>query len=314
MVAEPAAILFPGQGAQKPGMGKDFYDACQASRAVYERAETILGYDLAAICFDGPAETLNDTAVCQPAILATSLAALAAVEERGLVDRAEMAAAAGLSLGEYTALIYAGALTEEDGIRLVARRGELMAAAARERGGTMCSIIGLKRPEVEEAIGEAAEAGKVCAANFNCPGQIVISGEAEAVRRAAELCKSKGARMAVPLAVSGAFHSPLMASAAERFRDALSTVEFQSPRTPVISNVTGRDVGGAGEIAGLLERQLTHSVLWEDSMRRILGRGVKIFYEVGPGTVLAGLMRRIDREARVINIHSVAALDALGST
>jgi len=311
MTPEPTALLFAGQGAQKPGMGRDFFDACPASRAVYERARELLAYDLADICFNGPAEKLNDTAICQPAILVTSLAILAALREREAFSRAQIVAAAGLSLGEYSALAFAGALSHDDAVRLIARRGEAMAAAAAQRGGTMTSIIGLGRAEVLAAVAEAKGEGVVCAANFNCPGQIVISGEASAVARAAELCKAKGAKMTLPLAVSGAFHSPLMTPAAETLRTALAGTQFRAPQVPVISNVTAQDVASAAEIPLLLERQLTSPVLWEDSMQLLLARGVKRFLEIGPGNVLAGLMRRIDRDAKVVSLNSVASLDAL---
>ena len=308
---QPIAILFAGQGAQKYGMGRDFYEKSAAAKEVFERARCLLGYDVAAVCFEGPAEKLNDTAICQPAIVTTSLAILAVVRERGVLKGREVASAAGLSLGEYSALTFAGALSADDAIRLVARRGHAMAQAAALKGGTMTSVIGLDREAVLAAVEEARAEGIVCAANFNCPGQIVISGEVAAVSRAAELCKARGARMVVPLAVSGAFHSPLMAPAAEMLREALATVHFRQPTVQVVSNVTARPVGSAEEIRGLLERQLTSPVLWEDSMRAFLGNGVRMFWEVGPGNVLAGLMRRIDREATVVSIDKVESLDLL---
>jgi len=301
-------FLFPGQGAQAVGMGKDFADASSAAARVYEEASDILGWDVGAVCFEGPKEELDRTAISQPAILTTSLAAVAAMREAGLADMERCCAAAGLSLGEYSALVMAGAMELSDAVRLVQMRGRFMEEACHINPGTMLSVIGLEDGIVEALCAEARAAEMVVAANFNCPGQVVISGTHSGVERAGELAKARGARRVVPLAVGGAFHSPLMAPAAERLREELQRTPFRECRVPVVANVTGEPVTAPEEIRNALARQLTSPVRWSVSMRRLIEEKRRRFLEVAPGTVLSGLMRRIDRESVVENVSTMAAL------
>ena len=304
------AILFPGQGAQKVGMGKDFYDAVPAAREVYERANAVLDVDIAKVCFDGPEEELNDTAVCQVAVLVTSLAALEAMRAKCGEDAAKADMAAGLSLGEYTALAYAGAFQFEDAVRLVRQRGIFMKEAGEINPGTMLCLIGMARDDVMEVIAATGQdRGTLVAANFNSPGQIVLSGTAEAIAAAAEIAKERNAKRVIPLTVSGAFHSPLMDPAAEKLKSELAGIEIKDPAVPVVSNVAAKYVRSADEIRDLLALQLTSSVLWEDSMRFMISEGMTEAMEVGPGRVLAGLLAKTDRSVTVRNIGELADLD-----
>ena len=290
------AFLFPGQGAQYVGMGRSLYEGFPAARAVFDRANSLLGFDLAKVCFDGPADELTKSDISQPAILTCSMAGLAAM------GNPPAAAAAGLSLGEYTALVAAGAIEFDQAVPLVHDRGRYMQEACGRRPGTMASIIALDRPKVDQAIREASPAGTVAVANVNCPGQIVISGEAGAVDKACELAKQLGAKMAIKLNVAGAFHSPLMEPARLKLVQRLKSVEIREPRLIVVSNVTGLPIRTPSEIRDHLARQVTSSVLWEDSMRHLLGMGIREFAEIGPGKVLAGLMKRIEPAAAVNNV------------
>ena len=295
-------FLFPGQGAQYVGMGRSLCERFPAARAVFDRANKLLGFDLAKICFDGPAEELTKTDISQPAILTCSIAALAAM------GNPPAAAAAGLSLGEYTALVGAGAIDFDQAVPLVHDRGRYMQEACDLRPGTMASIIALDRAKVEQAIHEASPAGTVAIANINCPGQIVISGEVAAVEKACEIAKQLGAKMAIKLNVAGAFHSPLMQPARVKLVERLRSVEIREPGFIVVSNVTGLPIQTPGEICDHLARQVTSPVLWEDSMRHLLGMGIREFAEIGPGKVLAGLMKRIEPAATVKNIDGAETL------
>ncbi|HUW35330.1 MAG TPA: ACP S-malonyltransferase [Planctomycetota bacterium] len=295
-------FLFPGQGAQYVGMGKSLCERFPAARAVFERANRLLGFDLARICFDGPAEELTRTDISQPAILACSMAALATM------GNTPCTASAGLSLGEYTALVSAGAIDFDLAVPLVHDRGRWMQEACDERPGTMASIIALDRASVERAVGDASAAGTVAIANINCPGQIVISGEIAAVDKACEIARQLGAKMAIKLNVAGAFHSPLMEPARLKLAQRLESVEIREPRFTVVSNVTGKPVQSPGQIRDHLARQVTSPVLWEDGMRYLLGTGIREFAEIGPGKVLAGLMKRIDPSAVVTNIDGAETL------
>lgn len=277
-------------------MGRDLADAFPAARDTFERADAALGVDLSRIMWEGPEDELTATHNAQPAILTHSIAAHAVVRDR----LGEVGMAAGHSLGEFSAYVAAGALSFEDAVQAVRRRGELMFQGGRERPGTMAAIIGLDDDVLEQVCRDAAAAGGDCVpANFNSPGQIVISGDEPAVQRAMELAKEAGARRALPLNVSGAFHSPLMAMAESGLDEHLRQVDLEAPGFPVVSNVTAEPVSEPDEARRLLVRQLTSPVRWTGSMRTMLHRGVERFVELGPGTVLAGLMKRIDRSASV---------------
>ncbi len=284
------AVLFPGQGSQEVGMGAELAAAFPAARELFERADEILGFGLSGLCWEGPDDELRQTENAQPAILVHSLAVWAVVKDE-LAQRTRFAA--GHLLGEFTAYAAAGSLDFDDALRLVRRRGELMAAS---RAGTMSAIVGLE-PEVVEGICRkvSAAGGVVVAANYNSPQQIVISGEIAAVEQAGELAKQAGAKMVRPLAVSGAFHSPLMKDAEAGLSEALERVAFQAPEIPVVANVTAEPVSDAATARSALLRQLTSPVRWTHSIRRVATDGVSSFAELGPGKVLTGLLRRIER-------------------
>ena len=295
------AFLFPGQGAQVVGMSAHLCQSLPAARELFDRAAEILGYDLLAVCTDGPKDRLDSTVVSQPAIYVASLAALASLEQSEPGASAECVAAAGLSLGEYTALTFAGALTFEDGLRLVRKRGEAMQAAADARAGGMVSILILDQPQVEEIVARASEVGLVRIANYLCPGNLVVSGEKAACDEARRLADEAGAKT-LPLAVAGAFHTPLMQPAVEALTRALASTRIAAPRVPVWANVTARPYAEIGEIPPSLARQVVEPVRWEQTMRALLAEGVERFYEIGPGRVLAGLLKRIHRKADCRNI------------
>lgn len=287
------AYLFPGQGSQYVGMGKGLCDASLPARGVFDCADSIAGFGLSRLCFEGPAEALNDTANTQPALLAASIAALRALQERSLETPAYVA---GHSMGEFSALVAAGALTFEDGLRLVRERGRLMKQAGEKSPGGMAAVIGLERGVLEEVCAAARqESGEyVGIANDNCPGQLVISGTRTALERAMTLAKERGAKRAIPLAVSIAAHSPLMAEAAAEFRRALEATPFQRPTVPIVANATAGPLTDPAEIREALGRQLTSPVRWSESVRWMIAQGVTRFIEVGPKDVLTGLVKRID--------------------
>ena len=291
------AFLFPGQGAQFVGMGKRLAESLPSVRRLYDTASDILGYDLAALCFKGPAEELDSTVGSQPAIFVTSLAALESLRSESPDVVLSCEAAAGLSLGEYTAMVFAGVMEFEAGLTLVQQRGAAMQEAADATPSGMVSILGLERVEVE-ALCERARGDDVLEiANLLCPGNVVISGSNAACERAAETAPSMGAMKAMPLAVAGAFHTPIMHPADERLAEVLAGVPMNTPKIPVLSNVDARAHDDPDEIRQLLIRQVLQPVRWDESMRHLLADGFDSFYEVGPGRVLRGLLRRIDRKA-----------------
>ncbi len=281
------AFVFPGQGSQYVGMGKDLAGALPEAQRLFARADEVLGVPLSRICFEGPEEELRQTKNTQPAIFLHSLAVAAVMPQ----PRADMAA--GHSLGEYTALVFAGALTFEEGLKLVRLRGELMHQAGIEQPGTMAAVIGLDGAVVADVCATASSAGIVQPANFNSQGQVVISGSVAGVRAAMDAAKQKGAKLVKELSVSGAFHSPLMAPAGAGLAKALDAAEIRDARIPVYANVTAGPVQDAATIRRLLLEQLTKPVLWEQSVARMAADGATEFVEVGPGKVLQGLVKRI---------------------
>jgi len=310
------AFLFAGQGAQTVGMGKDLCEVFPAARRIFDQAEEVSHLPLRKLCFEGPAERLARTDIVQPAILTVSAAVFAVMDDLLGPERSELlrpAYMAGLSLGEYTALYAAGAMDFEAAVRLVARRGELMQRAAAARPSGMISIIGLDEAKAGELCRAAAGGQVLSCANFNCPGQIVLSGEHGACRRAADLAAGFGATAAVPLKVAGAFHSELMASATDGLAEVMEIVTFATPMVPVIANVDAAPYSGAEDIKTKLLAQLTSPVRWQQSMEFMLAEGVEKFYEIGPGRVLAGLMRRINRRADITSLNCRGAIEKLAA-
>jgi [acyl-carrier-protein] S-malonyltransferase len=302
------AYIFPGQGSQFAGMGRELAGHCAAARAVFAEADDALGFSLSRLCFEGPEEALQLTENTQPAILAVSVAALRALEAEGLPSPAFVA---GHSLGEYSALVAAGALTLGDALRTVRARGRYMQEAVPVGVGAMAAILGADAETVADACREAAPEGEVCSpANINSPKQIVIAGHAAAVERAMEILKARGAKRAIKLAVSAPFHCALMKPAGERLGADLEQLEFADLRVPLVSNVDAVAIRGGNEARLALVRQVSAPVRWLDSMKFLAGAGVETFVEVGPGKVLAGLLRQTISEARCLNVADPASLEA----
>ena len=299
-------VVFPGQGSQSVGMGKALYDAHPSLKPLYDEASTVLGYDVAELCFTGPADQLNRTEFTQPALLVSSIAALTLCEPAGI----KPVAVAGHSLGEYSALVAAGGVSFRDAVGLVQKRGRYMSEAVASGTGLVAALLGLTAEVVKDVCRKAASVGVVAAANFNSPGQVVIAGEKAAVERAIELAKAQGCKKAIPLPVSVPVHTPLMQPAAERLAKDLAVVQWSDLRAPLVNNAEAKAISRAQEIQASLVRQLPSSVLWEDTVQTMGKMGVTTFVEIGPGTVLTGLIKRILPEAKLLNVNDPKSLDA----
>ena len=304
--ATKVAYVFPGQGAPAVGMGRDLYESYPVARAIFEQADEALGFPLSSICFEGPEDELRKTINAQPALVTVSFACLKAaqVTGKGLPSPVFVA---GHSLGEYTALAAADVLDFADTVRLARERGRLMYEAGLKQPGTMAAIIGLDEP----VLTEICQQTDTCIANYNCPGQMVISGATDKVEQAVELAKEKGASRAIPLEVSGAFHSPLMQSAVDGMAEVLPTISFRDPIIPIVANVTAQPLTTGEAVRTELLDQLRNSVQWQRSIEYMLGQGVTSIIEIGPGRVLTGLMRRIDRSVETANIGDAEAVKTL---
>jgi len=306
------AFLFPGQGAQVVGMGADIAHSFPAAAEIFQKANEIIGFDLSGMCFEGPAEELNSTTISQPAIFTTSAAILEVLKTESSTSGILPDVTAGLSLGEYTALYAAGVISFEDGLKLVQKRGQAMQAAADANEGSMVSIIGLDDETANRLCEEAGEGDLLEPVNFNCPGQIVISGEKKACRRAKELALKAGAIKAVRLEVAGAFHTRMMSGAADALEKALADSEITDPsQTRTIANTDAEYYETGEKIKKGLVKQLTCPILWQKCMQRLLDDGVEMFYEIGPGRVLTGLMKRINRKTKVVNLSNLKAIKEL---
>jgi [acyl-carrier-protein] S-malonyltransferase len=301
------AFLFAGQGSQYVGMGKDIYSQTSEAREVYNRANEILDFDLSDICFNGKQEELNKTSICQPAILVTSIAILRAFKARSNGD-VSCHAAAGLSLGEYTALVFTNSISFEDALQLVYKRGQFMQEACDKEKGSMASIIGLEESRVEEICKEAKQYGEICAANYNSPEQIVISGKEEAVKRAMAIAKEKGARAVIPLKVSGAFHSTLMSPASSKLAKEIEKTNVSKAEIPVMTNTNAKYISEPDDIKSSLIKQLDNPVRWSHSIQNLINDGIEEFYEIGPGKVLSNLLKKIDKTKKIKNIDKYESL------
>jgi len=306
------ALLFPGQGAQYTGMGKDFYEQFKEAREVFNKANETLGFDLAALCFHGKQEELNKTSICQPAILVTSIAILEVLKKNSSMQIETCRAACGLSLGEYTAHVAAGSMTFTDSVRLVYKRGLFMQETCNTNLGGMVSVIGLEDEKVEQICNEMKSLGIICAANYNSPGQVVISGEKTILEKASLLAKERGARMVVPLKVDGAFHSDLMSPASSKLSRELELTPISKPNIPVVANIHAQYVREPEEIKISLAKQLNSPVRWHQSVSMLIRDGFNQFYEIGPGKSLSGLMKRIDSTQEIKNIDTVEAFKNMG--
>lgn len=309
-MAKKVAYIFPGQGAQVVGMGQDVCQAYDCACEIFAQASELTGMDLAKVCFEGPAETLNATDVSQVAILTTSMALLRAGQESGALAPEQLQATGGLSLGEYTALCLAGVLDFEEAIKLVQKRGQYMQAAAQQNPGTMVVLRGSDEQTVENLCKKASDGQVLSPANYNCPGQIVASGTKQACQRLAELAQEQKIAT-IELRVAGAFHSKLMTPARERLAQALAQVELKEPQIPVACNVLGRYYRNSDEVRQMLAEQVDSPIRWQKCMEAMMADDIKQYYEIGPGKVLAGLGRRISREIKVKTISDPSGFEKL---
>ncbi len=301
------AFVFPGQGAQAVGMGKDAYESSPVAKATYDRADEALGYSISKLSFEGPEEELRQTANTQPALLATSVALLEMYKERGLKPDY----VAGHSLGEYSALVAAGVLEFSDAVKLVRARGLYMEQAVPGGQGAMAAVLGAERAALQALCADITAAGTIVElANVNCPGQIVVSGSADGVAAVVERGKEAGAKRVIPLDVSGPFHSSLMQPAADKLAEALAQAEFRDAAVPVVANVHAKPVTSGAELRELLVKQVVSPVQWEDTIAYLIEQGVDTFVEIGSGTVLAGLIKKIDKSVRIVSVNSAEAASA----
>ncbi len=300
------AFLFPGQGSQYVGMGKELTEKYSEAKEVFDTADRVLGFPISDLCFLGPKDKLTLTINTQPAVLATSIAILKVVQSHGINNPHF---AAGHSLGEYSALVTAGVLSFEDALRLVRQRGQFMEEAVAAGGGTMAAIIGLSADEILEVCKKAQQIGIVEPANYNCPGQVVIAGEIDAVEKASQLSLEFGAKKAIKLCVSGPFHSSLMKGAADRLKEKLLSTNFFDPQFGVIANHNAQRIKDGQEARRCLVAQVNHPVRWQDSMEELLSRGVNTFVEIGPGKVLSGLMKKITKDVTMLNVENLEGLE-----
>lgn len=301
-------FLFPGQGAQYLGMGKELFSEYAEARDVYNKANDLLGFDIAEVCFAGSRDELNKTSICQPAILTTSIAILNVLKNRCGDVVADCTVACGLSLGEYTAYVHAGAIAFEDAVRLVYMRGKFMQEACEKNPGGMVAVLRLDDSDVDAICDQCSSLGKVGIANYNSPGQLVVSGELEALDEVLRLVKEKGGK-AVKLKVGGAFHSSLMSSAKGRLAEEINTTAISRPQIPVVANVSGEYISAPDQIRESLVTQLDNPVRWTQSMQRLVADGLERFYEFGPGNVLTGLMKKIAPSMDVKNIETAQSIE-----